>query len=89
MAQIESQVMASALPDARRGLRRRYYVGMSLLLWFALPGLGIVYDLRRHGRVHPIYWIGVAAMIVAALRIPFSASETWLGISRPIIESLI
>jgi len=59
-----------------------------LTLWFALPALGIVYDLRRHGRVHPVYWIGVAAMIVAALRIPFSASATWLDISRPIIEAL-
>jgi hypothetical protein len=59
-----------------------------LVLWFALPILGIVYDLRKQGRIHPVYWIGIAAMIVAALRIPFSASETWLRISRPIIESL-
>ena len=59
-----------------------------LVLWFALPILGIVYDLRKRGSVHPVYWLGIAGMIVAALRIPFSASETWLRISRPIIESL-
>ena len=59
-----------------------------LILWFALPLLGVVYDLRKHGRVHAVYWIGIAAMIVAALRIPFSASATWIGFSRPIIEAL-
>jgi hypothetical protein len=60
-----------------------------LTLWFALPILGIVYDLRKQGRVHPVYWLGLVAMVVVALRIPFSASETWLRISRPIIESLL
>ena len=63
-------------------------LSVGLSLWFALPVLGVVYDLRKLGRVHPVYWFGIAAMIVAALRIPFSASETWLGFSRPIIEAL-
>lgn len=60
-----------------------------LTLWFALPILGIVYDAKTRGHVHPVYLYGIAGMIVAALRIPFSASETWLGFARPIIEALI
>jgi hypothetical protein len=60
-----------------------------LVVWFVLPLLGIVYDWRTKGSVHPVYWLGVAGMIVAALRIPFSGSEMWLGISRPIIQSLV
>lgn len=57
-------------------------------IWFALPALCVFYDLRTRGRVHPVYWYGIAGMIVAALRIPFSASETWIGFARPIIEAL-
>jgi hypothetical protein len=59
-----------------------------LVMWFALPVVGALYDWRTKGRVHPVYWIGIAGMIVAAMRIPFSASETWIGIARPIIASL-
>jgi hypothetical protein len=59
-----------------------------LTLWFALPVCGMIYDLRKTGRIHPVYWLGLAGMIVAALRIPFSASETWLALARPIIEAL-
>jgi len=59
-----------------------------LTMWFVLPAICIVYDLKTQGRIHPVYWIGIAGMIVAALRIPFSASETWVGFARPIIEAL-
>jgi hypothetical protein len=59
-----------------------------LTIWFALPLIGMVYDLKTQGRVHPVYFVGTVGMIIAALRIPFSATETWLGIARPIIESL-
>jgi hypothetical protein len=64
-------------------------LSIGLTMWFALPVLCMAYDLRKQKRIHPVYWFGIASMIVAALRIPFSASETWLSISRPIIESLI
>ena len=60
-----------------------------LTMWFALPIAAMANDFRTQGRVHPVYWIGLAAMIVVALRLPFSATETWLGIARPIIESLV
>lgn len=60
-----------------------------LVLWFALPIVGMIHDFMTQGRVHRAYWFGLPAMVVIALRIPFSATETWLGISRPIIEALI
>jgi len=59
-----------------------------LTIWFALPVIGMVHDFRTRGRVHPVYFIGTAGMIVAALRIPWSATQTWIGFARPIIESL-
>lgn len=59
-----------------------------LVVWFALPILCMIYDWRTQGRVHPIYLFGFVAMIIVALRIPGSATEAWLSIARPIIESL-
>lgn len=64
-------------------------LSMGLTMWFALPVLGIIYDWRTRGTVHPVYWLGIAGMVLAALRLPFSESEMWLGLSRPIIESLL
>ena len=60
-----------------------------MTMWFALPVICMAYDYRTRGDIHPVYWMGIAGMILVALRIPFSATETWLGISRPIIEALI
>ena len=59
-----------------------------IALWFALPVFCLIYDLKTKGKIHPVYWLGIAGMILAILRIPFSASETWLSISRPIIQAL-
>ena len=59
-----------------------------IALWFALPVFCLIYELKTKGKIHPVYWLGIAGMIVAILRIPFSASETWLSISRPIIQAL-
>jgi len=64
-------------------------LGVGLTMWFALPAICIAYDLKNRGRIHPVYWIGIAGMIVAVLRLPFSSTEAWLSVSRPIIEALI
>jgi uncharacterized membrane protein YozB (DUF420 family) len=63
-------------------------IAAGLTLWFALPVICVAYDLKACGKIHPVYWIGIAGMIAAALRIPFSASETWIAVARPIIEAL-
>jgi uncharacterized membrane protein YozB (DUF420 family) len=63
-------------------------ISVGLTLWFALPVICIVYDLKTRGTIHPVYWIGIAGMIVATLRIPFSQSEAWIGLARPIIAAL-
>lgn len=63
-------------------------IAAGLTLWFALPVICIAYDLKTRGSIHPVYWVGIAGMVVAALRIPFSESDVWIGIARPIIEAL-
>jgi hypothetical protein len=63
-------------------------LSIGLVLWFALPIMCMIYDWRTQQRVHPIYLIGFGAMIIIALRIPFSGTETWLSIARPIMEAL-
>jgi len=63
-------------------------LSIGLALWFTLPILCMIYDWRTQKRVHPIYLIGFVGMIIIALRIPGSETETWLRIARPIIQSL-
>jgi len=58
------------------------------VMWFALPAFCMIYDWRKLGRIHPIYLIGTVGMVIIALRIPFSSTETWLSIARPVIEAL-
>jgi len=60
----------------------------ALALWFAPLFLGVAYDRLTRGSVHPVYWIGAAAMAFALLRLPFSKSEAWLRIGRPLFEFL-
>jgi hypothetical protein len=60
----------------------------AIALWFVPVLLGIAYDALTRGQVHPVYWIGAAAMALALLRLPFRNSDFWLGIGRPLFESL-
>lgn len=57
-------------------------------LWFLPVVLGMAYDVSTQGRVHPVYWIGAAAMALALLRLPFSDSGIWLGIGRSLFDAL-
>lgn len=57
-------------------------------LWFLPVTLGIAYDASTQRRVHPVYWVGAAAMVFALLRLPFSNSDIWLGIGRSLFEAL-
>jgi hypothetical protein len=40
-------------------------------------------------RIHPVYWIGVVAMAVAFLRIPWSQTDQWHGIARTILAPFL
>ena len=62
----------------------RWWLGS---LVFPLPALiGILYDWRTRGRVHPVWWIGLAAFIVWANRGLYGRSEAWLPIGRAIVR---
>jgi hypothetical protein len=56
-----------------------------LLLWYSPVLVAIVYDLVARRRVHPVYLIGVAAMAVAFLRVPYSQTDQWHSIARTIL----
>jgi hypothetical protein len=62
----------------------------AIVVWYVPLALAMAYDFFTRGRVHPVYWIGAAVMAVALLRLPFAlgTTEFWLGIGRPLIESL-
>lgn len=85
-------MMLATIAIAFAAIFRMQALGLPLAagftIWFSLPVLAMIYDLKTRGRVHPVYWAALPGMVVIALRIPFSATETWLGISRPIIEAL-
>lgn len=60
----------------------------AIAVWYSPLVLAMAYDVRKRGRVHPVYWIGAAAMALALLRLPFGNTELWLKVGRPLFESL-
>jgi hypothetical protein len=64
------------------------YVGSRaarLALWYSPVIVAIAHDFVTKRRVHPVYWIGVAAMAVAFLRLPYSQTEHWRSIARTLL----
>jgi hypothetical protein len=60
----------------------------AIAVWFVPVVVGMAYDAWTRGRVHPVYWIGAAAMALALVRLPFANSESWLGVGRSLLEGL-
>lgn len=60
----------------------------AILVWFVPVVLGMAYDGFRRGRVHTVYWIGIAAMGVSLLKLPLGTTDFWLGFGGRIIELL-
>ena len=56
-----------------------------LALWYSPVLVAMAHDLVTRRRIHPVYWIGVAAMTVAFLRLPYSQTEQWHAIARMIL----
>ncbi len=61
---------------------------LALGLWFLPVVLAMVFDLRRHGRIHPVYWVGLVLMVVSLIRLPFGNFEFWQSIGQPLFQSL-
>ncbi len=60
-----------------------------LALWFLPIVLAMAFDKVTVGRVHRVYWLGCAAMLVAFARIALIESEGWLRIGRPIVNAFL
>ena len=60
-----------------------------LLLWYSPVLVAMAHDLVTRRRIHPVYWIGVVAMAVAFLRVPYSQTEHWHGIARTILAPFL
>jgi hypothetical protein len=61
---------------------------LPLAVFVASTGLlvGVVgYDTRRHGRLHPVFlWGGAAVILIRIARIPFAMSDAWRAIAEAI-----
>jgi hypothetical protein len=57
---------------------------IALALWYLPVILAIGYDYRTRRHVHPVYWIGLAAMTISLVRLPLGDMESWLAVGRPI-----
>lgn len=60
-----------------------------LAIWYSPVLVAMAHDLVTKRRIHPVYWIGVAAMAVAFLRLPFSATEQWRSVARAILAPFL
>jgi len=60
-----------------------------LLLWYSPVLVAMAHELVTRRRIHPVYWIGVATMTVAFLRVPYSQTAQWHAIARTILAPFI
>ena len=48
---------------------------------------GMVYDRRTRGRVHPVYWVaGAALVVVEVARVPLAGTAAWEGVTRWLVS---
>jgi hypothetical protein len=60
-----------------------------LALWYSPVLVAMAHDLVTKRRIHPVYWIGVLAMGVAFMRIPYSQTDQWHRIARSILAPFL
>jgi hypothetical protein len=56
------------------------------VLWFSPVLIGMAYDKSTRGGVHPVYWIGLVAMVIGMMRLALLESEFWLPIGRALVR---
>jgi hypothetical protein len=57
-------------------------VHLRLLVWAVPILLAIAYDLRSRRRFHPVYALGLGALVVRIYSVPLSQTETWSAVTR-------
>jgi len=63
--------------------------GLAALIWLSPLLVGMGYDGIARRRVHPVYLIATAMLVMVGMRILFTQSAVWLAIGRPIIDALL
>jgi hypothetical protein len=59
-------------------------IPVRLAVWYSPVLVAMAYDAFTRRSVHPVYWLGAAAMGVAFLRIPLGRTEWWHGVARAV-----
>jgi len=62
---------------------------VAVLLWLSPVLLGMAYDKWTRRKVHPIYFLGLAILLVGFTRIFLVESEAWLRIGRVIVRAFV
>ncbi len=55
-----------------------------LVVWLSPVIIAMVYDYWKQRRVHPVYFIGAAVLVISAFRMRVLQADAWLDISRQI-----
>ena len=57
-------------------------VHLRLMVWAMPILLAIVYDFSSRRRFHPVYALGLGALVVRIYSVPLSQTETWSAVTR-------
>lgn len=57
------------------------------VVWLLPVAIGAVHDLWTMRRIHPAYYVGTAALVVAFARVFVMESEPWLRVGRAIVRA--
>lgn len=63
--------------------------GTFVAIWLAPVAAAMAYDWRTRGRVHQVYLIGLAILLVAFARVWAMNHEPWLTIGRTLLQPLV
>ena len=62
---------------------------LMLVAWVSPVLIGMAHDLWRGGRVHGVYWLGLALLVLAFVRVPLMDSELWLPVGRRLLGLVV
>jgi hypothetical protein len=64
-------------------------LALFFVLWIAPLAAALIHDLWSRGRLHPVYAIGTAVLLVAFARVPAMESAWWMRVGRAIVDGMV
>ena len=64
-------------------------IPLIFVIWFVPIAVAMIYDRLTMGRIHRVYWIGCAVMVLFFARAALMTAEPWLRIGRTIIGAML